>query len=119
MRYVFYAISLFFLGFATTWAYSVNYQTRGVVDRIKNIQLEIKNEEETLIMLEGEWAYLNRPDRLSKLTERFFHHLKLMPLSSDNYANIDVIKLKLPKELNSNLTDTVFNDLDSLKRAVK
>ena len=43
-------------------------------------------------MLEGEWAYLNRPERLSLLAERFFSYLHLMPMSAENFAEVDVIK---------------------------
>ena len=73
MRYIFYSIFLFSLTFSAVWAYRVNYDTRAVVSRIKTIKAEIASEEEKLNMLEGEWAYLNRPDRLSILSERFFN----------------------------------------------
>ena len=53
-----------------------------------------------MVMLEGEWAYLNRPDRLSFLVERFFSQLMLMPMSAENFAEINAIKIKVPSELN-------------------
>ena len=46
-------------------------------------------------MLEGEWAYLNRPDRLEKLSERFFPKLSLMPISSGNFAKVDSIHFQM------------------------
>ena len=100
MRFVFYSILLFFLAFSAVWAYRVNYDTREVVNRIKTINTKILLEEEKLNMLEGEWAYLNRPERLSILSERFFNYLGLMPISAENYANIDAINIKSTTELN-------------------
>ena len=103
MRYVFYFFSIGCVIFCATWAYQVNYETRAVVKRIKLIKEQIRKEEDKLIMLEGEWSYLNRPDRLSELAERFFEELSLMPLAPDNYARIDTVtfkdfrNLKLPK----------------------
>ena len=91
MRYFVYLFSIGVLLFSATWAYRVNYETREVVNRIKMLQDQIQKEEEKLIMLEGEWAYLNRPDRLDELAERFFAKLSLMPISADNYAKIDIL----------------------------
>ena len=62
-------------------------------------------------MLEGEWAYLNRPERLSILSERFFSFLELMPLSAENFANFDVIRINVPGDL-SQIKNK--NDLDEV-----
>ena len=91
MRYFLYLIFFLLLGFAATWAYSINYETREVVKRIEDLKFKIKEEREKLLMLEGKWAYLNRPERLETLIEKYFHHLYLLPLSSDNFAGIEAI----------------------------
>ena len=93
MRYVIYTLFLSCLIFSTIWAYRINYETRDVVKRIQRLQYEIAVKESELLMLEGEWAYLNRPDRLSLLAEKFFHRLFLMPISSENYAAMDSLKV--------------------------
>ena len=94
MRYTVYGILFFVLAFSAVWAYRINYDTREVVDRIQIIKAKIAFEDEKRSMLEGEWAYLNRPQRLGALTERFFNYLGLMPISAANYANIDAIAIK-------------------------
>lgn len=109
MRYFLYFFSLACLVFSATWAYRVNYETREVVKRIKVLQKEITKEEEKLIMLEGEWAYLNRPDRLNELAERFFPKLSLMPISSDNYAQIDTVSFKDPIVPDASPIDTALS----------
>ena len=98
MKLIFYIIFLCSLALSATWAYRVNYETRDVVRNLKALQTEIAKQEDKLIMLEGEWAYLNRPERLSQLTERFFLHLGLMPVSADNFADVEVIRIKTLNE---------------------
>ena len=94
MRYSVYGMLLFVLAFSAVWAYRVNYDTREVVSRIQDINAKIVSEQEKFSMLEGEWAYLNRPQRLGALTEKFFNYLELMPISAANYAKVDAIAIK-------------------------
>ena len=110
MRYSVYGIFLFFLAFSAVWAYRINYDTREVVNRIQVIKAKITFEEEKLSMLEGEWAYLNRPQRLGTLTERFFSYLELMPISAANYANIDAIAIKTDTEFELTINQTILDE---------
>ena len=100
MRYIFYSFFLCCLILSAAWAYRVNYETRSIVKNLRALHIEITKEEDKRIMLEGEWAYLNRPERLSSLSELFFSQLRLMPMSAENFAEIDAIKIKLPVEFN-------------------
>ena len=109
MRYSVYGIFLFALAFSAVWAYRINYDTREVVNRIQVIKAKIAFEEEKLSMLEGEWAYLNRPQRLGALTERFFSYLELMPISAANYANIDAIAIKKSTEFDLTINRTILD----------
>ena len=111
MRYFVYSVLLGCLAFSAAWAYRVNYETRDVVRNLKTLQVEITKQEDKLIMLEGEWAYLNRPERLSSLAEHFFSHLLLMPMSSENFAEVEAIKIKVPRKLNQ------FDDKHILDKA--
>ena len=111
MRYFLYGVILCCLIFSAAWAYRVNYETRDVVRNIKALQINIEKQEEKLIMLEGEWAYLNRPERLSLLSEHFFSYLKLIPISAENFAEIDAIEIK--KLERSNRAD----DMQSVENA--
>ena len=110
MRYIFYSIFLFVLAFSAVWAYRVNYDTREVVRRIQVINAKIVSEEEKFSMLEGEWAYLNRPERLSILSDKFFNYLGLMPISAENYADVDAIKIKRSTEFHSPLAQTILDE---------
>ena len=42
-------------------------------------------------MLEAEWAYLNRPERLSDLAALNFEHLQLMPIMPQQFGLVSDI----------------------------
>lgn len=81
--------------FAVTWmlvvtcaALAVFYvsQTVEVLERELALQQRsIVQHQEAIHVLEAEWSYLNRPDRISVLAERF---LALAPLSADHVVSI-------------------------------
>ena len=52
------------------WAYRENYRTQAEIAAVKGLQSEIRQLKESLSVLNAEWAYLNRPDRLRELAER-------------------------------------------------
>ncbi|MXU65418.1 cell division protein FtsL [Oceanomicrobium pacificus] len=69
-----------------TFAYQVNYDTQEALRRVEALTDEIARERAAISVLEAEWAYLNRPDRLLALAEEHFETLKLMPLHPDHFA---------------------------------
>ena len=65
------------------WAYNVNYNTMTALDRVSDLRRQIADEREALQVLRVEWAYLNAPERLSRLVEQFQPQLGLVPLTPD------------------------------------
>ena len=91
MRIVLYLSSIALVAIATTWAYRVNYATQEAEDRLEALRVEIAREREAIAMLEAEWAFLNRPDRLRDLVEQHNDVLQLAPLSPEHFGEIDMI----------------------------
>ncbi|MEL6998290.1 MAG: cell division protein FtsL [Pseudomonadota bacterium] len=73
------------------WAYSVNYNTMTAFDRVRELRGQIAEEREALQVLRVEWAWLNAPDRLQRLTEQFASQLQLVPLVPDVLSHTAIV----------------------------
>jgi len=91
MRSLFYMVcSVFVIGLAY-WAYKENYKTQAALKQVKELQQQIAQEQETIAVLNAEWAYLNRPDRLRDLVELNFPDLKLIPLLPSHFGDSEMV----------------------------
>lgn len=81
------------------WSYQENYKTRDAISDVRGLHAQIGSNYERLGMLRAEWAYLNRPDRLSDLAELNFDRLGLLPIMPDAFGRVDQIIYPLPDEL--------------------
>lgn len=68
--------------------YLVKYSVQDVQRDVVSLRENLAVEKESLHLLNAEWAYLNRPDRLRQLAER---HLDLVPLDSRQIEDINVL----------------------------
>ena len=87
MKIFFYLCAAAVVVLFATWTYQVNYDTRAAKKRVAQLQREIAFERETISVLNVEWAYLNRPERLRLLAETYFVELRLMAIHSGNFAD--------------------------------
>jgi hypothetical protein len=74
------------VGVCATWAYRVNYATQEALNRLADLRAAIAAEREALSVLNAEWAYLNRPDRLAALVAGPGAGLGLVPLQPEHFA---------------------------------
>ncbi len=96
MRSVFYLVcSAFVIGLAY-WAYKENYKTQASLREVKELQQQIAQEKETIAVLNAEWAYLNRPDRLRDLVDLNFEDLKLIPLLPSHFGDSEMVSYPEP-----------------------
>lgn len=82
--------------FAATWLiavtagaltlFYVSHTVERLEEKLTAEQRTILKHQEAIVILEAEWSYLNRPERLSSLAERY---LALAPLSADRIVSID------------------------------
>ena len=68
--------------------YLVKYSVQDVQREVASLKRNLSNEKESLHLLNAEWAYLNRPDRLRQLADR---HLDLVPLDSRQIDQVNVL----------------------------
>ncbi len=88
MRTLFYLFSSCLLILSAYWAYSVNYTTRSAERSVDALKQQIVEETDKIEVLRAEWAYLNRPERLTRLAEANFEILRLVPVRADHYGDI-------------------------------
>jgi len=91
MRSFFYILSAMAVMGLAYWAYQENYKTQQAVREVKRLHRQIGREREALVVLNAEWAYLNRPDRLRELAEINFDRLGLLPFMPDQFGRVDQI----------------------------
>lgn len=51
------------------WAYTENYTTQASIQRVEELHRLVAEEKEAISILNAEWAYLNRPERLANLAD--------------------------------------------------
>jgi hypothetical protein len=73
------------------WAYKENYRTQASLRRVTELQSQIAAERESISVLSAEWAYLNRPERLSELIALNFDELGLIPLMPEHFAEVELV----------------------------
>ena len=73
------------------WAYQENYRTIDALAEVRVLQRDIAEARDTLGILRGEWAYLNRPERLRDLAEINFDLLGLLPMEPQRFGRVDQI----------------------------
>lgn len=91
MKVLLYLSGLVLLVVTATWAYRVNYATQATLDRVAALRHEIVRLHEAISVLEAEWAYLNRPDRLGSLAAIHAPRLQLEPMMPEQFADLEEI----------------------------
>ena len=71
--------------------YAMKYEVERLDDRVAAVQRKIAAQEETLLVLEAEWSFLNRPERLQELAAR---HLALKPVAVRQIGAIEALPLR-------------------------
>lgn len=97
MRSLFYALSALAVIGLAYWAYHENYRTQDAQARAEALQDSIARARERLRVLNAEWAYLNRPDRLRDLADINFERLQLMPFQPYQFGRIDQVEFPAPE----------------------
>lgn len=105
--YVFTACAVIALAF---WAYHENYKTQTVQGEAERLQRQISEARARLRVLNAEWAYLNRPDRLRDLAEINFEKLGLLPLQPDQFGNVD--QVSFPREEEDETILSIVNGIE-------
>lgn len=91
MRSLLLVLSAFAVMGLGVWAYRENYRTQAELADVRRLQAEIGELREALSVLNAEWAYLNRPDRLRELADLNFERLGLLPLEPRQFGSVAAV----------------------------
>lgn len=91
MRAILYVLSVALVMGLAFWAYHQNYRTKQALGELEALRDEIARLSAELEVLNDEWAYLNRPDRLRELALATFDRLQLLPLDASQFGRVDEI----------------------------
>jgi hypothetical protein len=106
MRGILYVLSAMAVIGLAFWAYTENYETQESVKQAKSLQSQIIDARARLRVLNAEWAYLNRPDRLRDLAEINFDTLGLLPLQPSQFGRIEQVVFPIDE------TQSIVNPID-------
>ncbi len=81
--------------------YMVKYQVQYLRQQVAQTQQELEKEKEALHVVGAEWAYLNRPDRLQALSNKY---LASSEMTVDQVAEIQAIPF--PRHSQASLSDS-------------
>ncbi len=72
------------------------YQVKTSIDdrqrKLRNLELQISNTKRDIGVLEAEWAYIARPDRIMKLSNDL---LQMTPIGQDRILTLDSIPMRV------------------------
>lgn len=91
MRTVLYILTVVSVVALAFWAYRENYSTQQTLNDADNLRRDIRAAHARLAVLNAEWAYLNRPDRLRDLADINFDRLGLLPFAPEQFGLIDQV----------------------------
>ena len=89
------AVALSVLG---TTLYQVKTGIDERQDRLRVLEAELKMTKRDIAILEAEWAYLSRPERVTELSGRL---LNMEPIGQDRILPLDSIPMRLLPEFDS------------------
>ncbi len=90
LLYLLAGASFLGLGF---WAYQENYATQTSLRELRDLNRQIGAAHARINMLNAEWAYLNRPDRLRDLVNINYQRLMLVPLMPESFDSMGRIPM--------------------------
>ncbi|PRX35070.1 hypothetical protein SAMN05216257_102455 [Meinhardsimonia xiamenensis] len=91
MRALVYMVSVLAVMGLAFWAYHENYRTKEALREVEQLRRDIARLSAELEVLNDEWAYLNRPERLRDLADINFDRLGLLPMSAEHFGRVDEV----------------------------
>ena len=84
----------------TLYQVKIGIDTREAL--LLQLEREIRDTEREITVLEAEWAYLSRPERVLKLSDRM---LEMKPIDTDRILPIEAIPMRILPDFKDRIAD--------------
>ena len=98
---------------AAAVTYTIKHRAENTLADIRNLDRQIRYEEDTIDLLKADWSLLKQPSRLQTLTETYQDELGLQDLDPNQIGEVSEIPerpLGIEDVIDGNLGDTVAKD---------
>ena len=95
MKGVFLILSILGVLGLALWSYSEAQKTRETRQTIARLNGDIARASSRLRILNAEWAWLNRPERLLELTKLNFPDLQLLELEHHHFIDLETLNARI------------------------
>lgn len=79
---------------AAAFTYNTKHKTEGTLREIHALEKKIRFEEDTIDILNADWALLTQPNRMQALTEAYKDQLELQPVDAGQFADIEELPMR-------------------------
>nr|WP_321980272.1 hypothetical protein [uncultured Cohaesibacter sp.] len=93
------------------WLFQVKHEAKEEGEKIAILKGQIQDEKDALLLLKAEWSYLNRPQRIQRLTDEFSDQLGLKAIEPYQIGDIGDVP---DRSGEATLPGAVVDDLEGL-----
>ena len=79
---------ILFFAFAALGLYVVKYQVQEIRNDDAVLEASLKKEQHSLALLQAEWSYLNRAERLQQLADRYLQMKSPAPVIASGWQDV-------------------------------
>lgn len=119
-----YVLALVLLSFSVFGLFQVKFKVQQLYREAAELKSQLSHEKDSIHVLKAEWAYLNQPDRLQRLSKKF---LDLAEVKSDKVLPVkpgSIITLAEKSQVseiqeNKNVVKVSYRSQKPIKKSVK
>jgi hypothetical protein len=100
--------------FAASYVYRIKMESTARVERVLQLNAEIRAQRDAIATLRAEWSKLDAPLRLQGLAER---HLPLKPLNANQYDTLKNLPERPPNFTRPGASDPIGAMIDTIEAA--
>lgn len=91
---------------AAAFTYKVKQEAGRELSALRQIEAQIRLEEDSIDLLKADWSLLTQPKRLQQLSETFGEDLKLQPVEPTQYVRLSELPQR-PLDIKDIISDSI------------